>query len=1098
MLKIIEGSYSSEAPLILREEIKKTIAGNKKAMLIVPEQQTVAAEKEFAELLPEHAPTLFEVTNFTRFSNSVFRELGGIDKEYCDTTKSSLIMWKVLSELAPTLTLTDGRTEINYGMVKRALVTSQEADGLALSPEDMEEARKKIGKENRLSKKLDDLIKIRTLYKRLLSEKYADSQEDLSAAVKMLRENGSEFKNTEFFIEGFTSFTEPQYKMVELIMNEMSVTVLLDLPKSRRDAFEFSEILLTEKRLIASANKLSERTEIKRVEGAKSGSESIYEICRYLWRKNSVDEKICLQNNEELRIFEATDPYVECDFIISDIKHRVIQGASYSDFAVIAGDISKYAGILDVSARGSDVPLFISKKRDASSFEAIKLIYTALSAVNGGFMREDVISHAKCGLSAVTKEECDTLEIYCEKWGISGRRFTDDTVWNMNPDGYTPFKNESTDKKLVEINRIRRALIEPLSELSENLSSAVFVKDYAISLYSFMKSIDLYGKITKRSDELRSLREDELAEENERIYKVICDSLDTLVEVSGDAKTDIDGFTSQLKITFSAAAIAKIPSFSDSVVAVSAGIARLVGKKHIYLIGVNRSEFPTPIGSDSYFTEKDKEELSALGLPFEPGQLIREAKSLYAFSRAMLYAKETITLTYSLKNADYNAQRRSEAIDRILEITSGAEFKKIRDINETDISCSPMQAFLSLGKFEDEEYEAVKIALSDMGYGEKIKLAEMNVENGEMALSDSVTDKIYFDEIELSQSKIDSYNNCPLAYFCQYDLGLSENERAEFDARNIGSFIHAILENFFSIAEKEGKSVGVLTDDEKAEMIEKAASSYIDSVMTDRKSDDARSMMLIKRLVRATAPIVDGLCEEFADSLYIPKYFELRIGGKGALCPELLTISDADGTKTLIKGSVDRVDAYKFGSDVYVRVVDYKTGQKDFKPEDLEKGKNLQMFLYLCAIVDTKNKALLNDIGVGEDGKLIPAGVIYVKSSLSDVNISHDSPDEEREAVMAEQKRQGMIFDDAVNLSAMSTRYLPVKMTKDGKYYKSSAKYVYSEEGWKTLRETVEDSVRRVTRKMRSGDISARPLVEKKKSPCEYCKFKPICRNPQI
>ena len=183
---------------------------------------------------------------------------------------------------------------------------------------------------------------------------------------------------------------------------------------------------------------------------------------------------------------------------------------------------------------------------------------------------------------------------------------------------------------------------------------------------------------------------------------------------------------------------------------------------------------------------------------------------------------------------------------------------------------------------------------------------------------------------------------------------------------------------------------------------------------------------------------------------------------------------------------------------MYVRVVDYKTGQKDFKPEDLEKGKNLQMFLYLSAIVDTKNKALLDDIGVGEGGKLIPAGVIYVKSALSDVNISHDSPDEEREAVIADQKRQGMIFDDAVNLSAMSARYLPVRMTKDGRYYKDSVKYVYNDEGWKTLRETVEDSVRRVTRKMRSGDISARPLVEKEKSPCEYCKFKPICRNPQI
>ena len=80
----------------------------------------------------------------------------------------------------------------------------------------------------------------------------------------------------------------------------------------------------------------------------------------------------------------------------------------------------------------------------------------------------------------------------------------------------------------------------------------------------------------------------------------------------------------------------------------------------------------------------------------------------------------------------------------------------------------------------------------------------------------------------------------------------------------------------------------------------------------------------------------------------------------------------------------------------------------------------------------------------------------------------------------------------------MSARYLPVRLTKDGGYYKGSDKFLYTEDSWKTLRETVEDAVRRVTRKMRSGDISARPLVEKKKSPCEYCKFKPICRNPKI
>ena len=140
-------------------------------------------------------------------------------------------------------------------------------------------------------------------------------------------------------------------------------------------------------------------------------------------------------------------------------------------------------------------------------------------------------------------------------------------------------------------------------------------------------------------------------------------------------------------------------------------------------------------------------------------------------------------------------------------------------------------------------------------------------------------------------------------------------------------------------------------------MITRSANEYLTRIMTDDKPH-IRTEFLIKRLVNATIPIVDGLCEEFAGSSYVPRYFELRIGGRDELSPELFTITDDDGNRTLIKGSIDRVDTYKHGDDVFVRVVDYKTGHKEFKPEDLQNGKNLQMFLYLCAVVDTKNKKL--------------------------------------------------------------------------------------------------------------------------------------------
>ncbi len=1099
MLKITEGSVYSEARDIIRSGISRAIAENRKAILIVPEQQTVMAEKEMAELLPGSAPLLFEVTNFTRLANSVFRRLGGVDKEYCDTLKSSLIMWRTLSELAPALSLTNGHREINYGMVKRALATSKEADSLALSEEDLELAMEKTDDGSQLSKKLSDLLKIKSLYKKLLREKYSDLGEDVRAAADLLFKNRNTFSDTLVFIEGFTSFTEPQYRMIEALISDTELTVHLDLPKADREEFVYSEIKKTEKRLTSRANKMGFSPILERFDGMKRGKESLYQISRLLWHTNTDFDNVSLQNSGELRIFEASTPYEACDFIISDIREKTARGDSYSDFAVISGDISKYSGILDVSARRAGVPLFISDSRDVSSFEAIKLIYTALACVTGGFMREDVISYAKCGLSSITREECDIFELYTEKWQINGKRFTDGIMWNMSPDGYSDFKSERTDAELLKIDKIRSRLCSPLITLSERIADAETVKDYANAVYEFSVSVSLHERISKRLTELRELGEEELLRENERIYKIICDSLDTLVEVSGDTKSDAQGFISQLKIVFGAASVSMLPSFTDTVTAGSAAMVRLSPKKHIYLLGVNLKEFPAPISSDSYFTEKDKACLAAAGLPFEPDILIKEAKSLYSFTKAFSYADLSVTLLYSTKSADYSAAKKSEVIDKIVSIVGkAAEPVKISSLSQGELIFSPSQALTSLGRLDKSEYAAVKNALDRTGHAESVRLAERRVENDRMTLSKETLGLIYKEKIELSQSKIDSYNTCPLAYFCRYNLGLCEEERAEFDKRNIGSFIHAILENFFDIASKSNKAPGELSDSEKESIIKTAAELYLSKIMPEENSGNLRTSLLLKRLIRASKPIIDGLCEEFSGSRYIPKYFELKIGGKDELSPELFEICEEGGNKTLIKGSIDRVDTYKFGDDVYVRVVDYKTGQKDFSPEDLCKGKNLQMFLYLSAVIDTKNKRLLSDIGLGCGGRLIPAGVIYVKSDLSDAKISHASEVLEAEKLKSEQKRRGMLLDDAASISAMNAAYLPIKINAGGEYSKGSTEFLYSEEGWKSLRASVEDSVRRVSGKMRSGNIFAEPMAEKNTSPCSYCKFKPMCRNAKI
>ena len=1098
MLKIIEGSFYSDAGISLKNRIKASLLAGKKAVLIVPEQQTVIAESEMARMLSDDAPMLFEVTNFTRLANSIFRTLGGVDKEYCDSAKKALVMWRALTELSPTLSFCDGHREVNYGMVKRALAAAGEADSLTISNEDLNGVKAKISDNTRLLKKVEDLVLITSLYKRLLSEKYADVGEDIAEAARKLSEHPEEFCDTEFFIDGFTSFTEPQYSLIELLIERTDLNVHLSLSRARADAFEFLEPQDTKKRLTALAAKKNSTVSLDRRDGRFFAKEELSAILDLLWQtRGKLDSD--MRPEDAIAIYEAATPYDAADFIVSDVKRRAMLGASYSDFAIVCASAEKYVGILDVCAKRSGVPIFISASKDISSYEAVKLIYTALRCSVGGFMREDVISYAKCGLSGISRDECDKFELYTETWNITGKRFYDGLIWNMNPDGYSTRRAKDSDRRLIELNSVRELLISPLAALKDGLCEAETVRQYATALYRFMLDVSLSDAIERHAEDLTTIGEGELAEENLRIYKIICDALDTLVEASADEPTDAEGFISRLKIVFSSASVSKIPSFSDVVTVGSADMLRLSRKKYVYMLGVNKGELPSIAAPDSFFTERDRARLCREGLPFEENDDAKRARELYSFSRAFSYASDFLTLVYSTKSADFSSIKRADVIDRITDICTGRlNVKKISDIPARDLIYSPNDALESLGKIDEGDYEAIALALSDAGKERELKIAEGKPENDSMRLSADTLDIIYRDDIYLSQSKIDCYNTCPLSYFCRYDLKLSEGEAAEFDARNIGSFVHAILENFFALSEELDTPFESIDEETRDALIKKAAEAYLEKIITDGEVKTKRTSLLIDRLVHACKPIVLGLCEEFSGSDYRPKYFELAIGGKQEHDPELLTFTDGDGKRTLIKGSIDRVDTFKYGNDVYVRVIDYKTGKKDFSPADLFEGKNLQMFLYLRAVVDSKNKKLYENIGLGEDGRLIPAGVLYVKSDLSDVKISHASPETELEAVKSEQRRQGMLLDDPISLGAMNLKFLPIRIKKDGSYYKDSEKKLYSSAGWESLCKTVEDSVKKVTGKMRSGNIYAEPMKKKNSSPCEYCKFKPICRNAKI
>ena len=349
MLKIVRSRFASSAREAFCSEITRLVGEGKRAYLIVPEQQTVMAEALMARILPPGAVLNFEVTNFTRFTNTAFRALGGICGEYLTSAKKSLLMWGVLTELSPVLSMTNGKTNIGSGLVTRALSAIGELSSLGIKPAELSDIETRLDQtESRLKAKLRDLTLVYSLYKDKLSEKYSDMTEDIGNLAKKLRETPAYLNNTDIYIEGFTSFTEPQYALISAMISICPTTISLAIKKAAKDNFEYTELVNTERRLIGIADKSGIEKKLTKPDAHDQSFEPVLtEITDLLWRtEGSIDNdsvQKLLNRSDILRIFEAVTPFDECDFVATDIKLRVMNGANFSDFAVIARSIDSYA-----------------------------------------------------------------------------------------------------------------------------------------------------------------------------------------------------------------------------------------------------------------------------------------------------------------------------------------------------------------------------------------------------------------------------------------------------------------------------------------------------------------------------------------------------------------------------------------------------------------------------------------------------------------------------------------------------------------------------------------------------------------------------------
>ena len=581
--------------------------------------------------------------------------------------------------------------------------------------------------------------------------------------------------------------------------------------------------------------------------------------------------------------------------------------------------------------------------------------------------------------------------------------------------------------------------------------------------------------------------------ESRQLWNYAVECLDQLVTVAGEMKVKADEYSALLEVVIGETDLGRIPASIDEVTVGSASMLRAGNVRFAYVVGVSEGVFPAPGREDRVFSQSERDTLKELGLELPPAGEERAREELMYFHSAASCASEFVAFTYPTCDSSMNRLKPSVAILRVMKLFPGMKTVRLADIPDRE-KCETADSSFELLRSDDMALrEALRgIYSSDESFSARLRAMDTPVCDRKASLEGIVR---YGRNLPLTQAKLDRFALCPFAYSCQYVLRLSEKRRASFRASDVGSFVHRVLELFFAESADEDGHLPSYTDAELDARLDSIIADYVDAVCPDITQRTERFGAMMRRLRRSSRLLIRNLLDEFAQGGFIPKFFELPLApvsdGEHA---RPLRIPLPDGSSAFLTGKIDRVDAFKRGKNVYVRVVDYKTGTKEFSLSDIELGLNLQMLLYLFSVWQDDSPEFRSRLGA-KDGDVLPAGVLYFSAKTPVVSVKAG---EENVEALAMKKigRNGLLLDDEAVLRAMDSElgglYIPVKLKKDGVYVSDPPLQTLADFG--ALMKKVSGVASELASEIKRGRADAKPLRDREHDACRYCPDKPICR----
>lgn len=1100
MLRTVEGGAGSGKSGKLMEEIRALASVGERVVLVVPEQYSFEAEREYWLGLGPVLSEYVQVFSFERLAGEIFRLYGGAAGERAGETVRLLLMRETLKACRPMLELY-GKNAARPDFVGEMLHSAEELKRAAVTPAMLEEAASFCESES-LKEKLCDLALITEGYDAMLARSFLDPTDDLErAAKKAVRHHY--FAGKHLFLDGFKSFTARQLELVRLALAEGEVTVSLCLSE---ESGLFEGVLETRRRLRALAGKVNcpVAPAVKLTAAPRYDSAALRHFTEQVLRP--VPKPF---DGENSAVFAAAlySPFDEADYVAAKICELVREGYRYRDIAVIGRDMDTRAAALEASFERYGIPWFRDGGETADTMPLIRFVRRYCAMTAGNLPREEVLAFFKCGMLDLSAEEISAFEDYTYVWNCSGDRFRE--PFTQHPRGFTDRPMGAREKnELAMAESLRQKAVEAVDLLKGYMDELPLPE----GIWRALEKLEIPARIRGRIDTFLSERKELEAENEKRAYEALTEflsaasRLSTLRADEGESDLTLREFRELLTLSACSKKLAERPQTLDSVLMGSADRVRTGEKKVVFAVGAEDRVFPAAPSQSGVFTDRERVALRDSGLLLDntiEQKLIDERFVAY---QAVSTPSERLYLSYAMGDAAGKPQAPSELISSFKAVFPDSPLRTQREMDPADLCQSRSTAFLQYARCRAEEdgfSASLRTVLEeDPYYRERVeklrdaeKLSTLVMNDPELALkmfsgSTAVTLRSYTlaerEEglrylvtgrrgnriIRLSPSQIERFYSCPFSYFCRYGLKLQPRMRAELSPVSRGSVIHYVLENVL-----QRPDFTALTDEKLKELTGQYLAEYLLQVMGGRADKSAKFLYYFSRLENTLLGILKALRAEFSQTVFTVAGLEEVIARGGTVEP--LKIDTLYG-QVQVGGKIDRVDWAELGGERYVRVVDYKSGRKEFSLDEAREGLNLQMLLYLFAIWQSEN---------GKYQNIRPAGILYMPARTAEPKLDRGETGDPGSGY----RMNGLLLEDDTVLTAMEPalegKYLPIKAGKSG--YKG--KTLIDSDGLVTLRQEAFDLVAKMTEELCTGNVAPAPKENGGRTPCSWCDYRAVC-----